>query len=72
MKTRLDKDTAESKECQTENITWLYVRLFYMITREKDTRNLDKKVYNLTIEETRLFIPLTSYTHFGIRGMVIQ
>ena len=43
-----------------------------MITREKDTKNLDKKVYNLTIEETRLFIPLTSYTHFGIRGMVIQ
>ena len=72
MKTRLDKDTAESKECQTENITWLYVRMFYMITREKDTRNLDKKVYNLAIEKTRLFILLTSYTHFGIRGMVIQ
>ena len=72
MKTRLDKDTAESKECQTENITWLYVRLFYMITREKDTRNLDKKVYNLAIEVARLFILLTSYTHFGIRGMVIQ
>ena len=43
-----------------------------MITREKDTRNLDKKVYNLAIEVTRLFILLTSYTHFGIRGMVIQ
>ena len=72
MKTRLDKDTAESKECQTENITWLYVRLFYMITREKDTRNLDKKVYNLAIEVTLLFTLLTFYTHFGIRGMVIQ